>query len=75
MPKTITVNAKIIEIGDNVETDKPEIYLLQEGGNRIFIDVNRDWLIDLVRGKKEKFSVYEDVELTITISKIKDKQK
>lgn len=70
--KQITVSAKIIEIGDQVEgNNHPEIYLLQPSGNRIFIEVNREWLIDLVRGKGANFSVYEEVDLTITISKKK----
>jgi len=69
MSKSITLKAKIIEIGDNEITDVPQIYLMQNTGNRIFLDVNRDFLIDLVRGDGDTFSVYEDVNITITISK------
>lgn len=70
MSKSITLKAKIIEIGDNEITDVPQIYLMQNTGNRIFLDVNRDFLIDLVRGDGDTFSVYEDVNITITISKV-----
>jgi hypothetical protein len=69
MSKTIPLKAKIVEIGDNQITDVPQMYLMQNTGNRIFLDVNRDFLIDLVRGDGDTFSVYEDVIVTITISK------
>jgi hypothetical protein len=69
MNKSITLKGKIIEIGDNQITDVPQMYLMQNTGNRIFLDVNRDFLIDLVRGDGDTFSVYEDVNITITISK------
>jgi hypothetical protein len=70
MSKSITLKGKIIEIGDNQITDVPQMYLMQNTGNRIFLDVNRDFLIDLVRGDGDTFSVYEDVNITITISKV-----
>ncbi len=45
MSKSITISATIIEIGDQAEgNDRPEIYLLQPSGNRIFVEVDRDWL-------------------------------
>ena len=69
MSKSVTLKAKIIEIGDNQITDVPQMYLMQDTGNRIFLDVNRDFLIDLVRGDGDTFSVYENVNITITISK------
>jgi hypothetical protein len=69
MSKSITLKAKIVELGDNEITDVPQMYLMQNTGNRIFLDVNRDFLIDLVRGDGDTFSVYEDVNITITISK------
>ena len=69
MSKSITLKAKIVELGDKVITDVPQMYLIQNTSNRIFLDVNRDFLIDLVRGDGDTFSVYEDVNITITISK------
>ena len=65
---SIKLKAKIIEVGDNECSDIPQIYLQQDTGNRVLLDVNRDFLIDLVRGK-DTFSVYEDVNLVITIEK------
>ena len=67
---SIKLKAKIIEVGDNECSDIPQIYLQQDTGNRVLLDVNRNFLIDLVRGKGDTFSVYEDVNLVITIEKI-----
>jgi hypothetical protein len=67
--KSITFPAKIIELGDNEYSNTPQLYLMQETGNRLVIDVNRPFLIRLVRGDGEKFSVYDNVNLTISISK------
>lgn len=69
--KSIVLKAKIIEMGDNkmYGVDVPQLYLEQETGNRILLDVDRGFLIDLVRGKGDKFSVYEDINLKLTISK------
>lgn len=67
--KSITFVAQIIELGDNLFSRIPQIYLMQDTGNRILLDVNRPFLIDLIRGDGDKFSVYDCVNLTISISK------
>ena len=69
LQKSITLPVKIIELGDNEYSRVPQIYLMQNSGNRILIDVNHAFLINLVRGDGEKFSIYDDINLTISISK------
>lgn len=67
--KNTSFKAKIIEMGDNEFSDVPQLYIQQKTGNRIVFDTNRDFLIDLVRGKGDKFTVYEEVMVTLTITK------
>ena len=67
--KNTSFQAKIIEMGDNEFSDIPQLYIQQKTGNRIVFDTNRDFLIDLVRGKGDTFTVYDEVMVTLTITK------
>ena len=67
--KSFTFPAQIVELGDNEYTKTPELYLMQHTGNRVFLDVDRPFIIRLVRGDGDKFSVHEEVNVKVSIFK------
>jgi hypothetical protein len=67
--KSFTFPAQIVELGDNHFSKTPQLYLMQHTGNRVFLDVDRPFLIRLVRGDGDKFSVCDEVNVKISIFK------